>query len=65
MDESRDRFEEGMEAVRLLLEEENVTFEGQFYRFRNVTSLPRPNAAASSALLDRRAGNVGVVASCR
>ena len=42
MDESRARFEEGMEAVRLLLEQENVTFEGQFYRFRNVTSLPRP-----------------------
>ena len=42
MDESRARFEEGLEAVRLLLEEENVTFEGQFYRFRNVTSLPRP-----------------------
>ncbi len=42
MDESRARFEEGMEAVRLLLEGENVTFEGQFYRFRNVTSLPRP-----------------------
>ena len=42
MDESRDRFEEGMEAVRLLLEEENVTFDGRFNRFRNVTSLPRP-----------------------
>ncbi len=42
MDESRARFEEGMEAVRLLLEDENVTFEGRFFRFRNVTSLPRP-----------------------
>ena len=42
MDESRARFEEGMEAVRLLLEGENVTFEGRFFRFRNVTSLPRP-----------------------
>ena len=42
LDESRARFEEGMEAVRRLLEEENVTFEGEFYRFRNVTSLPRP-----------------------
>ena len=41
MDESRARFEEGVEAVRRLLEEENVTFEGQFYRFSNVTSLPR------------------------
>ena len=42
LDESRARFEEGVEAVRRLLEEENVTFEGQFYRSRNVTSLPRP-----------------------
>ena len=42
LDESRARFEEGVEAVRLLLEQENVTFEGQFHRFRNVTSLPRP-----------------------
>ena len=42
MDESRARYEEGVEAVRLLLEEENVTFEGQFHRFKNVTSLPRP-----------------------
>lgn len=42
MDESRARFEEGVEAVRLLLEEENVTFEGRFHRFKSVTSLPRP-----------------------
>ena len=42
LDESRAQFEEGMEVVRQLLERENVTFEGQFYRFRNVTSLPRP-----------------------
>ena len=42
MDESRARFQEGMEAVRRLLEEENVTFEGQFHSFANITSLPRP-----------------------
>ena len=42
MDESRARFDEGVEAVRRLLEEENVTFEGNFHRFHNVTSLPRP-----------------------
>lgn len=41
-DESRVRFDEGMEQVRRLLEEENVTCEGRFHRFRNVTSLPRP-----------------------
>ncbi|OLT61149.1 LLM class flavin-dependent oxidoreductase [Moorena bouillonii] len=42
LNESRSRFEEGMEQVRCLLEQENVTMEGQFHRFENVTSLPRP-----------------------
>ena len=42
MDESRDRFEEGVEIVRRLLEEENVSYEGKFHKFKNVRSLPRP-----------------------
>jgi len=42
MDESRARFEEGVEIIRRLLEEENVSFEGQFHSLTNVTSLPRP-----------------------
>ena len=42
MDESRARFEEGVEALQRLWTEENVTFEGRFHRFANVTSLPRP-----------------------
>src|SRR3954471_17756974 len=42
LDESRARFDEGIEQVRLLLEQENVTCEGRFHSFRNVTSLPRP-----------------------
>lgn len=42
LDESRARFDEGMEQVRLLLEQENVTHTGRFHSFRNVTSLPRP-----------------------
>lgn len=42
MDESRARFEEGVDMVRRLLEEENVTAEGQFFSFNDVTSLPRP-----------------------
>src|SRR3954471_7476266 len=41
-DESRDRFTEGMEQVRLLLENENVSHEGRFHRFSTLTSLPRP-----------------------
>ena len=42
LDESRARFEEGVEAVRQLLEEEDVSFHGQFHSFEHVTSLPRP-----------------------
>ena len=42
MDESRARFDEGVAAVRRLLEEKNVSFNGEFHRFHNVTSLPRP-----------------------
>src|SRR5262245_32528377 len=42
MDESRARFDEGLEQVRRLLEEERVTADGRFHRFKDVTSLPRP-----------------------
>ena len=42
LDESRARFEEGVEQVRLLLEQENVSSEGRFHSFHKVTSLPRP-----------------------
>ena len=53
LDESRARFDEGMEQVRLLLEQENVTCEGRFHSFRNVTSLPRPTQTAAAAVLCR------------
>src|SRR5579862_2046758 len=42
LDESRDRFTEGLEQVRLLLEQENASHEGKFHSFKKVTSLPRP-----------------------
>jgi alkanesulfonate monooxygenase SsuD/methylene tetrahydromethanopterin reductase-like flavin-dependent oxidoreductase (luciferase family) len=42
LDESRARFDEGLEQVRRLLEEENVTMQGEFHSFSDVTSLPRP-----------------------
>src|SRR5205823_8393687 len=42
MDESRSRFDEGLEQIRRLLEEENVTAQGHFHSFDKVTSLPRP-----------------------
>ena len=42
IEESRARYEEGVGQIRLLLEGENVSHEGQFHSFRDVTSLPRP-----------------------
>jgi alkanesulfonate monooxygenase SsuD/methylene tetrahydromethanopterin reductase-like flavin-dependent oxidoreductase (luciferase family) len=42
MDESRARFDEGLEQVRRLLEDEKVTARGRFHSFENATSLPRP-----------------------
>ncbi len=42
LDESRDRFDEGIELVARLLSEEHVAFEGRFHQFPATTSLPRP-----------------------
>lgn len=68
LDDSRARFEEGMEQVRRLLEEVNVTAEGRFHSFSNITSLPRPTqlprppfyvAALASRESFERAGTMG------
>lgn len=42
LDDSRHRFTEGVAQISLLLRQENVSADGEFHRFRNVTSLPRP-----------------------
>lgn len=42
VNESRERFVEGMEQVRILLEQDNASHAGKFHSFANVTSLPRP-----------------------
>lgn len=42
LDESRARFNEGVEQVRMLLEQRVATSHGQFHSFDDVTSLPRP-----------------------
>ena len=42
LDESKARFEEGVAQVRRLLEEENVSINGRFHSFKDVTILPRP-----------------------
>jgi alkanesulfonate monooxygenase SsuD/methylene tetrahydromethanopterin reductase-like flavin-dependent oxidoreductase (luciferase family) len=42
MDESIARFEEGVAQIRELLENEKVSSSGQFHKYQNVWSLPRP-----------------------
>ena len=42
LDESRARFDEGVEQVRALLANETASMEGRFHSFKDVTSLPRP-----------------------
>jgi len=68
LDESRARFDEGMEQVRLLLEHESVSHKGVFHSFEKVTSLPRPTqrprppfyiAALATKESFERAGSAG------
>ena len=54
MDESRARFDEGLDLVRRLLEEEQVTARGRFHSFENVTSLPRPTQKPRPPFWTRR-----------
>jgi len=42
LDESRRRYDEGVDQINRLLSEENLTMTGEFHSFKNVTSLPRP-----------------------
>ncbi|WP_228993349.1 LLM class flavin-dependent oxidoreductase [Streptomyces sp. DH8] len=42
MDESKDRFVEGVQAIKRLWTEEDVVFDGRFHQFGPVTLLPRP-----------------------
>lgn len=68
LDESRDRFDEGVETIRRLLEEENVAIQGRFHSFPATTSLPRPTqmprppfwiAALSTEASFENAGRLG------
>jgi alkanesulfonate monooxygenase SsuD/methylene tetrahydromethanopterin reductase-like flavin-dependent oxidoreductase (luciferase family) len=42
MNESRDRFAEGVEVIKRALTEEQFSFHGEHYTFENVTMRPRP-----------------------
>jgi alkanesulfonate monooxygenase SsuD/methylene tetrahydromethanopterin reductase-like flavin-dependent oxidoreductase (luciferase family) len=68
MDESVARFEEGIEQVRALLENEVASSQGRFHSFSNVRSLPRPTqkprppfylAAVGTPESFERAGRLG------
>ena len=68
MDESVARFEEGIEQVRLLLENKVASSQGRFHSFKDVTSLPRPTqkprppfylAAVGTPESFERAGRLG------
>jgi alkanesulfonate monooxygenase SsuD/methylene tetrahydromethanopterin reductase-like flavin-dependent oxidoreductase (luciferase family) len=48
--ESSERFRENWEIVRLLLTQENVSYQGKWRHFTNLTTLPRPR---SSDIVDR------------
>lgn len=48
--ESRDRFREGVEVVRLALENEKFSYDGKIFKYDNVTMRPRPRDGAQ--LLD-------------
>ncbi len=42
MEESRARFEEGIDIITRLWSEERVSYEGKFHRFHDVRLMPRP-----------------------
>lgn len=67
IDESVERFDEGVAQITQLLAEEKVTCNGRFHSFRDVTSLPRPmqqpmpywTAAISTPASFEKAGRLG------
>jgi natural product biosynthesis luciferase-like monooxygenase protein len=42
MDESRERFEEGIDIIKRLWTEERVSYNGKFHKLRDVRLMPRP-----------------------
>ena len=51
-----DRLEEGVQVMKLLFTQDDVTFEGRQVRVEHATYRPRPVQSAASADLDRRNG---------
>ncbi|MHC8508346.1 MAG: LLM class flavin-dependent oxidoreductase [Rhodospirillales bacterium] len=42
MDETRARFDESLDVLRALLSEEEVSWDGEYYKFEPLTIMPRP-----------------------
>ncbi|MEM7074427.1 MAG: LLM class flavin-dependent oxidoreductase [Pseudomonadota bacterium] len=42
MDETRERFDESLDVLQALLSEEEVSWDGKYYRFDPITIMPRP-----------------------
>ncbi len=42
MDETRERFDESLDVLQALLNEEEVSWDGKFYKFDPLTIMPRP-----------------------
>jgi natural product biosynthesis luciferase-like monooxygenase protein len=68
IDESLARFDEGLEQITRLLEDDVASAEGRFHSFHNITSLPRPTqkprppfwiAATSTKDSFEKAGRLG------
>jgi alkanesulfonate monooxygenase SsuD/methylene tetrahydromethanopterin reductase-like flavin-dependent oxidoreductase (luciferase family) len=57
MEQSRGRFDEGLEVIRLALSQERFSYEGQYYQYDDISLRPRPADAA--ALLENFHGAWG------
>ena len=42
LEDSRDKFNESLEVLKALLSEEEVSWNGQYYKFESLTVMPRP-----------------------
>jgi alkanesulfonate monooxygenase SsuD/methylene tetrahydromethanopterin reductase-like flavin-dependent oxidoreductase (luciferase family) len=42
MDETRERFDESLDVLRTLLNDEEVSWDGKYYKFDPITIMPRP-----------------------
>ena len=51
LEESRGRYQEIYEILKLALREENWSYEGEFYRYENMTTYPRPFTEGGPQLL--------------